>query len=166
MPQKWLRSNVCTWRDEMPKMTYEGWTRLFLLHLFNISVTFYSIFNPCPLPAIISPIFALELEVAPFLFFFLPCSSVYNRLPSSFLLFFHPLYFCSFKFAAVLQRLTCSWHARTHNVCMFTCIYMHSTRRDAASCSVSRAVLHHEEKEGGSQVNGGENRKKKSWMTE
>lgn len=143
MPQKWLRSNVCSWRDEMPKMTYEGWTRLFLLHLFNISVTFYSIFNPCPLPAIISPIFALELEVAPFLFFVIPCSSVYNRLPSSFLLFF-----TLFISAPLNLRLSCSAsHAPDmlpHTMCVclhaFTCT-AHTETLQAAQSAEPRCIM-------------------------
>lgn len=81
-----------------------SWTRLCLLHICNISVTFYSIFNPHPLPAIIPLIFPLDLAVAPSSFLSSsPFLSVNSRLPSSFPLF-HTLYFCSREFATVSCR--------------------------------------------------------------
>lgn len=68
-------------------------------------------------------------------------SLVHLFIAISFPLFFHPLHFCSLKFATLLQHLT-----HTMCVCLhaFTCT---ATRRDPASCSVIRAVLHHEERD-------------------
>lgn len=123
------------WNDSSDKW---GRTWLCLLHICNVSVTFYSIFNPRPLPAIIPLIFPLELAVAPPSFLPSPLflsvysialpPSLFSTLSISIPLNLRP---CP---AAPHMFLTC-----LHSVCMFTCINMH-THAHAQALQVAQSA--------------------------